>query len=330
MYFDLNKIISYNAFLNIIIGERGTGKTYSCSKFVTNDFIKHDNQFVYIRRYKTELKKAIPSFFSPLITNNEFQNHNLKNSGYEKLIIDDNIAGFGIALTQAQTLKSVNFNKVKNIIFDEFIAENGIYLKNEVHSFLSLIETIARMRNVRIFMLANSATISNPYFLEFNLNLPYNNEIKLFKDGLILLNYTKNLEYRQAKKQTKFGKLIEGTDFADFAIDNKFILDNNTFLGKKTGSSKFIFAFSYQNDVFGVWCDYTIGKMFVSNDYIENTHIFTTTIENHNANTLLIENARNYNVWRKFLNSFKSGSLYFENQKIKNATMNVIKMFIKR
>lgn len=209
MYFDLNKVLSYNAFMNIIIGERGTGKTYSCSKFVTNDFIKHQNEFVYIRRYKTELKKAIPNFFKPLITNNEFQHNSLKNSGYEKLLIDDCVAGYGIALTQAQTLKSVNYNKVKNIIFDEFISENGLYIKNEIHSFLSLIETIARMRDVRIFMLANSATISNPYFLEFNLSLPYNNDIKLFKDGLILLNYTKNLEYRKAKKQTKFGKLIE-------------------------------------------------------------------------------------------------------------------------
>lgn len=70
--------------------------------------------------------------------------------------------------------------------------------------------------------------------------------------------------------------------------------------------------------------------MFVSRDYLTNSHIFVTTIENHNPNTLLIENARSYNVWRKFLNNFKQGNLYFENQKIKNATMEVIKLFIKR
>lgn len=61
--------------------------------------------------------------------------------------------GYACSLTSAQSLKSVNFNRVKNIIFDEFIAEDGRYLSNEVHKFLSLIETIARMRDVRIFML---------------------------------------------------------------------------------------------------------------------------------------------------------------------------------
>lgn len=32
MYYDYNKILSYNAFLNILIGERGVGKTYRCFK----------------------------------------------------------------------------------------------------------------------------------------------------------------------------------------------------------------------------------------------------------------------------------------------------------
>ena len=40
MYYDLTKVLSYNAFLNFIIGERGTGKTYSVSKFVTKNTIK--------------------------------------------------------------------------------------------------------------------------------------------------------------------------------------------------------------------------------------------------------------------------------------------------
>ena len=78
-----------------------------------------------------------------------------------------NKLGYAVSLTAAQSLKSVNFNRVKNIIFDEFISEDGRYLNNEILKFLSLIETIARMRDVRIFMLANSCSISNAYFLEF-------------------------------------------------------------------------------------------------------------------------------------------------------------------
>lgn len=130
------------------------------------------------------------------------------------------------------------------------------YLKNEVFTFLNLIETISRLRDVRIFMLANSASSTNPYFLYFDLTLPYNNDIKLFKDGTILLQYMKNEEYRETKKKTRFGKLIAGTTFEDYAINNNFINDNKNFVEKKTGSAKFTFAFIYNSETFGVWLDY--------------------------------------------------------------------------
>ena len=50
MYYDYNRILSYNAYLNILIGERGVGKTYGASKFVTSQFIKKRRR---IRIYKT-------------------------------------------------------------------------------------------------------------------------------------------------------------------------------------------------------------------------------------------------------------------------------------
>lgn len=53
--------------------------------------------------------------------------------------------GYALKLSTAQDLKSVNFSKVKTVIFDEFIIEEGqkkYYLKNEVFTFLNLLETI--------------------------------------------------------------------------------------------------------------------------------------------------------------------------------------------
>lgn len=59
-----------------------------------------------------------------------------------------------MTLATAQDLKGTNFDKVKTIIFDEFIIETGqrkTYLNDEVFTFLNLLETIARMRDVRVF-----------------------------------------------------------------------------------------------------------------------------------------------------------------------------------
>lgn len=151
-----------------------------------------------------------------------------------------------MTLSTSQDLKSSNFSGVKTIIFDEFAIETGqkkYYLNNEVFTFLNLIETIARTRNIRVFLLANSVSRANPYFLFFNLDIPYNNDIKLFKDNLILVNYTHNTEYRDFKKKTNFGKLVANTSFSDYAIDNKFLDETNTFIQKKQKSAKFKFAF---------------------------------------------------------------------------------------
>ena len=54
IFYNYDRVISYNAFLNFLIGERGVGKTYGASKFVTKQFINKNEEFVYIRRYKTK------------------------------------------------------------------------------------------------------------------------------------------------------------------------------------------------------------------------------------------------------------------------------------
>lgn len=334
MYYELSKILSYNAFLNFLIGERGVGKTYSTSKFVSKQFIKKGYEFVYIRRYKTELSKSIPQFYESLNKNienePELKGHNLYSKG-NKFYIDDKIAGYGMTLTTAQDFKSSNFPKVKYIIFDEFIIEEGQkhYLKNEVESFLGLVETIARMNDVTIFMLGNAVTITNPYFLYFDINLPYNNDIATFKDGLILVQYMKNEAYRQAKKLSKFGKLVEDTDYASYAIDNNFRLDNKNFIEKKSGSSKLAFNFKYNDNIYGVWFDYNIGKIYVSNDYDINAMMLSCTLNDHTPNTMLLSAARQYNGFKTFIKNYQLGNVYFESIKIKNTTRELMKNIAK-
>lgn len=331
MYYNYNKVISYNALLNILIGSRGVGKTFGASELVVKDFIKNGNEFVYLRRYKTELSKSMSKFFKALIQENKFPDDKLDVKG-NTFYINDNVAGYGVTLSTAQQLKSSNFPKVKTIIFDEFLIESGQghYLKNEVDIFLGLIETISRMRNVRVFMLANAVTEANPYFLYFDLTLPYNNDIRTFKDGLILLQYMNNPEYIEAKKKTRFGKLVSGTDYESYAINNNFADNNSMFIEHKSGNSKFSFSFIYKDNRYGVWIDFNNSKIYVSNDFIENGFVFATTTDDHKPNTLLYSIAKNYNCWNVFIKNYKLGNVYFENNKIKNLCKDIIKNFVVR
>ena len=169
VYYNYDRIISYNALLNILIGERGVGKTFGASKLVTSDFIKRKRQFVYLRRYKTELSKSFKKFFEALKKENEFPEHKLETKGLT-FLIDDEVAGYGMTLSTAQQLKSSNFPDVYYIIFDEFLTKH-LYLNDEFVLFMNTISTIVRKRtDVKIYMLGNTVSKYSPYFEEMGLN----------------------------------------------------------------------------------------------------------------------------------------------------------------
>lgn len=318
-------VLSYNAILNFIIGERGVGKTYGATKYVTNKFIKTGDEFVYLRRYKTELKTSVPKFFDALINNNEFKGHDLK-SKENKFYCDGKICGYAIPLSTANILKSTSFTKVKTIIFDEFIIDKGTYhyLSNEVIQLLDIIETIARLRDIRVLFLGNAISITNPYFAYFDLTLPYNSDIKTFKDGLILVNYIKNEKYREVKKQTRFGKLIEGTSYSKYAIDNEFLRDSKAFIKKKTPQAKFFFILYLDGNTYGVWRDLKEDVFYISTQIDSLCPIrFTFNSDEHNSNTILA--SRRNNPWVKsIIEHYRLARLCFENQKIKNVLMEYI------
>lgn len=91
IYYSYQRILSYNAFLNFLIGERGVGKTYGAVKFCIQKFLKKGEQFIYLRRYKSDLKKSVPTFFDAMIKNNEFPEATFKTSG-ANFYINDKLA----------------------------------------------------------------------------------------------------------------------------------------------------------------------------------------------------------------------------------------------
>lgn len=337
MFYDLSKVLSYNALFNFIIGERGVGKTYGFKKFAIKRFLKKGRQFAYIRRFGTELEEAIgsrddPKFFTQVL--DEFPNHEFsvsKNRKTYKLKIDDKIAGYGFSLATSSALKSSTYSKVDTIIFDEFIIDKGSYhyLANEVEALLDLFETIARLRdNVRIFFLGNAISSTNPYFNYFELSLPYNSDIKTFKDGTILVNYITNLEYREAKKKSRFGKLISGTKYSEYAIDNKFLRDSKAFVAKKDKSSKFFFIVTYNATRYGIWLDYKNDCIFVSYDIDPNCPIIVAlSSEDHTESSILIR-VRHSSFFSTIIEHYRNAKLFFESQKLKNNFIPIINKYI--
>ena len=199
-------------------------------------------------------------------------------------------------------------------------------MPDEVTHFLECYETIARSRNnCRVFFLSNAITITNPYFLYFNIKLPYNSNISCKND--ILIELVQNEDFIKMKKDTRFGKLIQGTEYADYSIDNNFLRDKKTFIEKKSGHCQFLFTFIYNSLQLGVWANYKEGKMFVSNDVDPHyTRAFALTKADHTPNTLLISSLKKSYAFRTFLENYKLGNIYYENMNIKNTVYEIVKL----
>lgn len=322
MYWDINNSASYNCLFNFIVGARGVGKTYGCKKWAIKDFLKNGNQFVYVRRYKEELKK-LDKFFDDI--NDEFPHCEFKVHNKE-LKINGKVAGTAVALSTAKIEKSTPYPKVTKIIFDEFILDKGFhhYLPDEVTNFLELYSTIARTRDVKVYFLSNALTITNPYFIYFDLSLPYNKTIKAEND--ILLEVVKESEYEELASKTRFGKLISGTPYGDYAISNEFLRDDRNFIMKKTVTSKFVFTMVYKGKKYGVWIDYNVGLEFVSEDYdTSSLVVYSITIDDHTPNTMLLKGQKSCLV-EQFIKFYKLGLVRFESINIKNMCNEIIKL----
>lgn len=329
-WYDIGETLSYNCLFNMVIGGRGCGKSYGLKKRAIKEFLNNDKQFVYLRRYEDEIKETAETYFDDVLFNNEFPNVEIK-YGEGTYTINGKVAGYSMALTKAKNYKSIAYPKVWLIIFEEFLLEdNGFnrYLKEEVKQFLGLYMSVDRYRGVQVFFLANSTTMINPYTLFWDIQLPYGSNFT--RRGDILLHLVDDAEFVAERKQTRFGKLIEGTEFSEYAIENKFTMDSKTFIRKKTEKAHHYFSFVYMGETFGVWVDYTVGKYFVSMDVDpSNRNIYSLTVEDHSPNTMLLRGISKSFHFKPFIEEYKNGNVYFENQKIKNIVYQVIRMIVR-
>jgi hypothetical protein len=335
MYYNGNEALTHNKLFNFIVGNRGSGKTFWSKEWAIKDFIKNKNQFVYLRRYKEELK-AKSKFFDDI--NYKFPDIEFKIKG-QNILINDEIAGTFMSLSTAKINKSNAYPNVNKIIFDEFILDKGYYhyIPDEVVNFLELYETISRMRidsetmkeinPVRVFFLSNAITVSNPYFLYFNMRVNPDKKFQHFKDDL-LVELVANRDFIEMKKKTRFGKLISGTSYGDYAIENSFYRDDKTFIEKKTGNSRHYFTFKYYDRYYHVWLDVREGKFFISKDKdpaVESCYCLTQS--DHSPNTFLTKGSKDYRL-KLFLENYKMGNVYYEDINLKNVTFEIIKLFL--
>lgn len=338
IYWYDDEMLTYNCLFNFVVGVMGGGKTYRKKVRCVRNGIAGKGEFIYLRRTEKELKEASKKFADDLadefpdklfkVSNNEFYYSNMPENGDAEEWI---LIGTFRYLSGSRTQKSVAMPKVKDIIFDEFIIPTkkaGMYLPDEVTTFLEFYESVSRLRDVRVWFLSNALTKYNPYFLFWRINPPKiaNKIYRLSPDMCIeMVAKEKYIEY---KKQTRFGRIVKGTDFEKYAYENQFVEDDvySEFV-KKSKTATYYFTLGDGKSYYGIYKD-KAQDMYIASKDKDMTYPLKYEIisKNGKVNKMVVKQWKNNLMLKNFFEAFMWGLLRFED----GQTMgNVLEMFRK-
>lgn len=331
-WYNWDKIYSFNGTYNFVVGNRGAGKTYGWQIKVIKAAIKKGEQFMYVRRYKDELKATKETFFDAVQV--EFPDWHFRVMGSIAQMAPASTmndkkrpwktVGHFVALSTAQSLKGKSYPLVTNIGFDEFILEKGLthYLPQEANAFNNLYSTVDRnQEKTKVFFMANAVSITNPYFLEYDIKP--DGEFVIKSDGFVVVHFIRNDEFTGQIKETKFGKFIADTEYGKFAQDNEFSDNNDNLLNVKGASARYNFSIESNHGTFSVWIDWMAGKYYIQEKLPGRQNLYTLIPEKMEEGKILL--GYSDKMMQTLRTAFRHGNTYFDTAKSRNAFIEIFK-----
>lgn len=245
-WIDWGYIHSLGIPFNMVVGARGTGKTYGLFKFL----VENNYRFVYLRRLQTQLDLCASVSGNPFQKLNAdtgnillpFRNDKLIEFKYDKK--DKNPVCVGCALSTVSTVRGFDFSGYDYIVFDECIPMVGEKpIKAEFTAFLNFYETVNRNREligskpVQAFLLGNANQLLNPYYTGWKFT---KTALKMIRgkqmvyttpDKTRLMILLLDSPISRKKMDTALYKNAN-SDFITMAIDNAFRTDETTIASK--------------------------------------------------------------------------------------------------
>lgn len=317
IYIDVaDYIAKYDALYYFLIGMRGVGKTYSFKRYAINLFKHTGKQFVYLRRFSSELsKKLLQNFFTDISQEFPEDNFEIKDS---TAYINGEQAGFFLPISKGVLYKGVSaFDNVGIICFDEFLLYKSMhhYLPREVEMFEDLNESISRMREVKVIFLSNYSTGVNPYFLFYGIRFTPNSP-RLYKtNDIVAINFDRPV-YIDAKYNTRRGRILKGSLYAKSAIENKAREDDVSNIMPKPRGSYILCTISVDGNTIAIWKAPSFMQYFISKDTKDAKIHYTNDPKTATPEVTMI--SYNSYIMKKVINSYELGLVMYESQYCKN------------
>ena len=193
MYADWIKMMSYNFYITIVIGTRGCGKSFGCTKLIEQARLKGKGKWVWMRDTQTGLDKFAGDLAMTLqeiqmrygIYNDDDGNGPTKfvvkyDKKQHKVYLNGEHIGYTFLLSTApqqkgskfgtvirpqdlidmdeEVLEQMQADSIAYVVYDEFIDETigrNLVLRDKVELFESARESIARKGTTKFILMAN-------------------------------------------------------------------------------------------------------------------------------------------------------------------------------
>ena len=275
-YFDVEKILSRNALVSVIISNRGVGKTYSAKKRVLRRFERNEEKFLFLKRTEEELKATVDSFWDDMADKNRpfkysknkfyvgYRTVETDDDGNEKEEIAWHLFGYAAALSTVTKLKGISPQNVTTVLWDECVPFDGRYLPDEGDRLINIIETVDRTKErVQVIALGNKNEEGYyPFIHELGAPISSNFEddkIYSFKGGTLVIYCFTNLAYAKYKAKSRIGKLARGTSYYESMIKNERVSSFSEFVIQRPKRITGLFSIISKNITYNIYF-MTIGK----------------------------------------------------------------------
>ena len=177
-YYDLQPLLDTKCNWMILYGMRSNGKSYAVKRHIILDALR-GRGFVYLRRWAEDIKaREVAAYFDDMpfleLTGGRYIGITAWQGYFYFYNVDDKEQvrregppiGRYCALTLYERYKSQVFKDVDNIVYEEFLTDR-VYLGSnespEPKLLMQFVSTVARDRDIKIFLIGNTTSRVCPY-----------------------------------------------------------------------------------------------------------------------------------------------------------------------
>lgn len=349
-YYNLQKTLTYNAEIYMIVGASGKGKTYTVRGYCLRQAINKGEMLVEICRTKTERDEVKSGYFDKLNLDPEFDRYEFdcrrniffyrdkaegdKKAGQWKR------CGYIVALSEVQSTKRRTFAGARWLIMDEAIMENidrhHTYLRNEWDLLSRVINSCVREdgtteEHVRpvLFLLGNAVDLLNPYFTLFGIN-------KEPKEGYswhggktlkMLLHYAPADEYdMQRRDNTLAGRMSKMTGYDKESFGNAFKIDNR-YIAKKPPRAKPYLGLKFEGKTYGIWVDQSEGYYYICSKIPDDERITVFSLTRADDSPNMLAARASMAPLRAICDMYYYGACLFESVQVREDFLRAMSLF---